>query len=143
MRSIRSPSIVTKRESTRYHEASSIVFHSVCAVHATFHKFQSTAHQPKYARVSSCSHVDVVMLFCFSFTQCKRFLQTYQLIITFRSCSHDKLHSHIDKKRVRERFQVMCSDLVGSDLPHPLIDVRQIAATVKVGELWDEPFEQL
>ena len=34
----------------------------------------------KYARVSSCSHGDVVMLFCSSFTQSERFLQTDQLI---------------------------------------------------------------
>ena len=35
----------------------------------------------KYARVSSCSHGDVVMLFCSSFTQSERFLQTDRLII--------------------------------------------------------------
>ena len=57
------------------------------------------------------------MLFCSSFTQSERFLQTDQLIIRLRSCSHDKLHSHVDEKRVRERVQVRCSDLVGSDLP--------------------------
>ena len=34
----------------------------------------------KYARVSSCSHGDVVVLFCSSFTQSERFLQTDQLI---------------------------------------------------------------
>ena len=32
------------------------------------------------------------------------------------SCSRDKLHSHVDEKRVRERVQVRCSDLVGSGL---------------------------
>ena len=48
----------------------------------------------KYARVSRCSHGDVVMLFCSSFTQSERFLQLDQLIIRRRSCSHDKLHSH-------------------------------------------------
>ena len=78
------------------------------------------------------------MLFCPSFTQSKRFLQTDQLITRLRSCSHDKRHSHVDEKRVRERVQVRCSDLVGSDLPHTLIDVRQIAASVKVRELCDE-----
>ena len=46
------------------------------------------------------------------------------------SCSRDKLHSHVDEKRVRERVQVRCSDLVSSDLLHTLIDVRQISASV-------------
>ena len=46
-------------------------------------------------------------------------------------------------KRVRERVQVRCSDLVGSDLPNPLIDVRQIAASVIVPELCDELLEEL
>ena len=82
------------------------------------------------------------MLFCPSFTQSKRFLQTDQLIVRLRSCSHDKLHSHVDDKRVRERIQVRCSDLVGSDLPHLLIDVRQIAASIKVRELCDELLEE-
>ena len=87
----------------------------------------------KYARVSSCSHGDVVMLFCPSFTQSERFLQTDQLIT--RLCSHDKLHSHVDEKRDRERVQVRCIDLVGSDLP-------QIAASVKFRGLCDEPLEE-
>ena len=79
----------------------------VCAVHTTFPR-----------RVLSCSHGDVVMLFCSSFTQSERFLQTDQLIIRLHSCSHDPLHSLVDEKRVRERVQVRCSDMVGSDLPH-------------------------
>ena len=83
------------------------------------------------------------MLFCPSFTQSERFLQTDQLITRLRSCSHHKLHSHVDEKRVRERVQVRCSDLVGSDLPRPsLTDVRQIAASVKVRGLCDEPLEE-
>ena len=52
------------------------------------------------------------MLFCPSFTQSERFLQTDQLITR-----HDKLHSRVDGKRDRERVHVRCSDLVGSDLP--------------------------
>ena len=56
---------------------------------------------------------------------------------------HDKLHSHVDEKCDRDRVQVRCSDLVGSDLPHPLIDVRQIAASVKVRELCVELLEEL
>ena len=49
---------------------------------------------------------------------------------------------HVDEKRDRERDGDRCSDLVGSDLPHPLIDVRQIAAFVKVPELCDELLEE-
>ena len=84
------------------------------------------------------------MLFCPSFTQSDRFFQTDQLIISLESvvnCSGDKLHSHVVGKRDRERVQVSCSDLVGSDLPHPLIDVGQIAASVKVRGFCDEPLE--
>ena len=81
------------------------------------------------------------MLFCSSFTQSERLLQTDQFIIRLRSCSHDKLHSHVDEKRDRERVQVRCTDLVVSDLPHTLIDVRQIAASVNVRGLCDELLE--
>ena len=56
--------------------------------------------------------------------------------------SHDKLHAHVIGKRVRERVQVRCSVLVGSHLPHPLVDVRQNAASVKVPGLCDEPREE-
>ena len=49
----------------------------------------------KYARESSRSQQEVVMLFCPSFTQSERFL-----------------HSHVEEKRDRERVQVRCSDLV-------------------------------
>ena len=88
------------------------------------------------------------MLFCPSFTQSERFLHTDQLITRLRRvepatcCSHDGLHSHDVGKRDRERVQVICSDLVGSDLPHPLIDVRQNAASVKVPRLCDKPHEE-
>ena len=87
------------------------------------------------------------MLLCPSFTQSERFLHTDQLITRRRrvepaTCgSHDGLHAHVVGKRDRERVQVRCSDLVGSDLPHPLIDVRQNAASVKVPRLCDEPPE--
>ena len=47
-----------------------------------------------------------------------------------------------DEQRVRERVQVS-SDLVGSDLPHTLIDVRQIAACVKVRKLCDVLLEEV
>ena len=84
----------------------------VCASHATFDSPEHCS-QTKYARVSRCSHGFVVMLFCPPFTKSERFLHTDQLIIRL----HDKLHSHVDETRVRERVQVRCSDLVGSDLP--------------------------
>ena len=42
-------------------------------------------------------------------------LHSDQLITRLRS--HNKLHSHVVGKRDRERVQVRCSDLVGSDLP--------------------------
>ena len=63
------------------------------------------------------------MLFCPSFTQSERSLHTDHLITRLRRvepatcCSHDKLHSHVVEQRDRERVQVRCSDLVGSDLP--------------------------
>ena len=78
----------------------------------------------KYARCSCISHKDVVMLFCPFFTQSERFLHTDQLISILRRvepatcCSHDKLHSHFVGKSDRDRVQVRCSDLMGSDLPH-------------------------
>ena len=81
------------------------------------------------------------MLFCPSFTQSERFFRTDQLI-TRLSCSHDKLHFHVDEKRDCERVQVRCSEMVASDLPHHLIDVRQIAASVDVRGLCDEPLEE-
>ena len=89
------------------------------------------------------------MLFWPSFTQSERFLQTDQLITRLRCvepatcCSHDKLHSLVVGKRDCERVQVRCGDLVGSDLHHLLIDVRQIAASVKVRELCEELLEEL
>ena len=43
------------------------------------------------------------MLLCPSFTQSERFLQTDQLIIRLQVVVMDKLHSHVDEKRVRER----------------------------------------
>ena len=78
------------------------------------------------------------MLFCPSFTQSKRFLHTDQPITR-----HDKLHSHVDGKRDRERVQVRCSDLVGSDLPHPppsMFDNLLYLSTVP--GLCDDPLEE-
>ena len=55
--------------------------------------------------------------------------------------SHTKLHAHVYGKRVHERDGVRCSVLVGSDLPHPLIDVRQNSASVIDPVLVDEQLE--
>ena len=79
MRSIPSPSIVTKRESTR----NSTGQLRDCCLRSSHDFPQSPEHcsPTKYARVSRCSHGNVVMLFCPSFTQSERFLQTDQLII--------------------------------------------------------------
>ena len=66
------------------------------------------------------------MLFCPTFTQSSRFFHTDQLITILRRvdpatcCNHEKLHSRVVGKRDRERVQVRCSDLVGSDLPRPI-----------------------
>ena len=79
------------------------------------------------------------MLFCPSFTQSERFLHTDQLITRLQVVV---MTNFIRMLRDRERVQVRCSDLVGSDLPHLLIDVRQIAASVKVPGLCDEPLEE-
>ena len=82
--------------------------------YTTFHRFQSTAYQPKNARVSSRSHKDVVMLFCPSFTQSERFLHTDQIITRLQVVVHDKLHSCMfTRNRDRERVQVRCSDWGG------------------------------
>ena len=54
-----------------------------CCLRSSYDFPQSHEHcsPTKYARVPSCSHGAVVMLFCSSFTQSERFLQTDQLII--------------------------------------------------------------
>ena len=79
------------------------------------------------------------MLFCPSFTQSARFIHTDQLIARLRRLEPATC---CVGKRDRERVQIRCSDLVGSDLPHSLIDVRQNAASVKVPGLYDEPLEE-
>ena len=78
------------------------------------------------------------MLFCPSFTQSERFLHTVQLITRLRRvepatcCSHDKLHSRVVGKRDRERVQVRCSDLVGSDLLQiPPTSIKEKKSTAK------------
>ena len=88
------------------------------------------------------------MLFCPSFTQSARFLHTDQL----SSPAFDVLNQQrvvvmtnfirmLSGNVIVNVFKSDSSDLVGSDLPHLLIDVRQNAASVKVPELYDEPLE--
>ena len=91
-----------------------------CCLRSSYHFPQIPEHSSptKYARVSSCSHGDVVMLFCPSSHTVRTFPSNWSAHHQTSSCSHDKLHSRVDEKRVRERVQVRCSDLVGSDLPH-------------------------
>ena len=54
-----------------------------CCLRSSYDFPQSPEHcsPTKYARVSRCSHGNVAMLLCTSFTQSERFLQTDQLII--------------------------------------------------------------
>ena len=54
-----------------------------CCLRSSYDFPQIPEHRSptKYARVPSCSHGDVVVLFCPSFTQSECFLQTDQLII--------------------------------------------------------------
>ena len=114
----------------------------------TFHRVQSTAHQPN-------THVVQVVLT--EVQKCCAALPSHGPYVSFKlissapdfdvlstaTCrSHDKLHVHVNEKRVRERDGVRCTILVGSDLPHSLIDVRQNAASVKDPVLDDEQLEE-
>ena len=81
----------------------------VCVVHATFHRFQSTVHQPSV--LSRCSHGDVVMLFCSSFTQSERFLQTDQLIIRL----HVKVVTNFIRVLMRNEFVNVFKSVFKSD----------------------------
>ena len=54
--------------------------------------------------------------------------------------SRSKLHTRVDGKRDRERDGDRCSVLVGDDILHPLIIVRQNAVTNPV--LYDEQLEE-
>ena len=54
---------------------------------------------------------------------------------------HNKLHAHVNGKRVHEGDGVRCSVLVGSDVPHPLVDVRQNSVSDIDPVLVDEQLE--
>ena len=124
MRSIPSPSIVTKRESTRYREASSKEFHKPIAwlLSVQFIRLSTdsralfTNQIRKGIEMLSRECSNVVMPFLHTL---RTFPSNWSAHHETSSCSRDKLHSHVDEKRVRDRVQVRCSDLVGSDLPHP------------------------
>ena len=80
------------------------------------------------------------MLFCLSFTQAERFLQT--LITRLQVVVVTNFILTLMRNVIVNVFQVRCSDLVGNDLSRPLIDVRQMAASFNVQELCDEPLEE-
>ena len=69
-------------DTTKRHVTYSTGQLSDCRLRSSYDFPQIPEHRSptKYARVSSCSHGDVVMLFCSSFSQSERFLQTDQLI---------------------------------------------------------------
>ena len=83
------------------------------------------------------------MLFCHSFTQSERFLQTDQLIIRLQVV----VVTNFIRMLMRNVFvNVFKSDAViwwAAIFRTPLIDVRQITASVKVQELCDELLEEL
>ena len=130
MRSIPSPSIVTKRESTRYHEASRTVFHRpvTCLLSAQFIRLSTDSRALFTNQVRTCIKLlsrgcsNVVLPFLHTVRTCPSHSPnvSFKLVSSSSdfSCSHDKLHSHVYLKRARERVEVRCSDSVGSDLPH-------------------------
>ena len=129
MRSIPSPPIVTRRESTRYHEASNGMSTGQlrdCCLRRSYDFPQSPEHcsPTEYARVSRRSHGNVVMLFCSPFTQPERFCQTDQLIIRLQVAVVTNFIHTPSRSAFINIFQVKCSDLVGTDLPHKVTIFR-------------------
>ena len=86
-------------------------------LYTTFHRFQSTADQPNTFRVASCSHKDIVMLFCPSCTLSERVLQTDQFITRLQIV----VMTNFIRMLMRNVIVNVCkSDAVilwGSDLP--------------------------
>ena len=78
MRSIPSPSIVNPLDTTKRQITYFTGQLRDCCLRSSYDFPQSPEHYSptKYARVSRCSHGDVEMLFCSSFTHSERFLQT-------------------------------------------------------------------
>ena len=56
--------------------------------------------------------------------------------------SRTKLDKLVSQKRVHERDGVRCRVLVGSDLPHTRVDVRQNSASAIDPVLVDEQLEE-
>ena len=83
------------------------------------------------------------MLFCPSFTQSERFLLTDQLITRLQVVVLTNFIRMLMRNVIVNVFR---SDTViwwAAIFRTPIIDVRQIAASVKVQELCDEPLEEL
>ena len=78
------------------------------------------------------------MLFCPSFTQSECFLQTDQLITRLQVVVMTNFIRMLTGNVTVNVFK----SYAGSDLPHPLIDVRQTVASVKVPGLCYELFEE-
>ena len=76
--------------------------------YTTFHRFQSIAYQPN-------THVYHVALT--GMKQCCSALPSHSPNVSFMLISSSTDMTNFDGKRDRERLQVRCSDLVGSDLP--------------------------
>ena len=84
-----------------------------------------------------CSHVVL------PFTQSERFLHSDQLINRLQVVVMTNSSRVLTGNVIVNVFKSDAVNLVGSDLPHPLIDVRLIAASVKVRKLCDELLEEL
>ena len=104
--------------------------------YTTFHRFQSTAYQPNTHGYQVAFHQDVV------FTQSERFLHTDQLITRLQVVV---MINFIRMLLGNVSVNVFKSDAMiwwAAIFRTPLIDVRQIAASVKVPGLCDEPREE-
>ena len=79
----------------------------VCAIHTTFPQIPEHCSPTKYARVSSCSHGDVVMLFCSSFSPNVSFK---------RSAHHQSLIHQFQLLRDERRVGGICMSCVAGCL---------------------------
>ena len=139
MRGIPSPSIVTNSEPTRYDEGHVLYTRSElrdCRLRSSYNFPEIPVHcsPTTYARVSSCSHVNVAMLSCSSFTLSERFFQTYQLIIKLRCCAKTNF--------IRMLMRTVFVNVFKSCAVIWWAAIFRTPSS-KSEELWDEPFEQL
>ena len=144
MRSIPSPS-VNPLDTTKRQVKNSTGQLRDCCLRSSYDFPQSPEHcsPTKYARVSRCSHTDVVMLFCPSFTQSERFLHTDQLIIRLQVVVVTNFIRMLMRNVFVNVFKSDAVILVGSDLPQMMslcIDLRGNAekthSTCKQHTLW-------